>query len=34
MIYKIITDDIFDEMLEDVFMIKLNSYFRGDLVKD
>ena len=34
MTYKIITDDIFDEMLEDVFMIELNSYFRGDLVKD
>ena len=26
MTYKMITDDIIDEMLNDVFMIKLNSY--------
>lgn len=32
MTYKMITDDIIDEMLEDILVIKLNSYFKKDLV--
>ena len=29
MIGKIITDDIIDEMLDDVLFVKLNSYIEG-----
>lgn len=28
MIGKVITDDIIDEMLDDVLFVKLNSYFK------
>jgi hypothetical protein len=29
MIGKVITDDIIDEMLDDVLFVKLNSYIKG-----
>ena len=33
MTYKMITDSIIDEMLNDVFTIKLNSYLKKSLIK-
>ncbi len=33
MTYKMITDSIIDEMLNDVFTIKLNSYLKKGLIK-
>ena len=33
MTYKIITEYMIDEMLDDILNIKLNSYLRKDLIK-